>query len=498
MKDRMPRHLTHFRSAAGRWLGAIVIAGCLPQEMPATPPAAVGDSPPLAAEQPGRLLDGKQLYSFRAQDAELKTALGLFARANRLNVVPDQDVDGRLTVDIQGLPLAEAMSALLLANDCTWRQQGDLILVQAAETKLFRLNYLRLIRKGTGNSSATLASNGGSGGAGGGTGSGAGSGSAGGGGGQGGSVINVQQDNSIDFWKELREELSHLLTERGKQSLAINMTAGIIQVTDRPTALRRVASYLEGMEQTVHRQVSIEAKLYDVILNDQFQLGVDWQHAVQSFGGKLTMAGTPSLLSAGGAFDLKPNAFSAGFQNDNTKILLQALKEQGEVRVISKPTIRTLNNQTALIKVGAETPFFTRNSVFLPGNTAGATTTIQEDQVTTVTVGTVLAITPQVAPDDWITLDISPVLTSLVETRLSPSRTTTAPVLDIKQASTLIRVRSGETAVMGGLIQNESSQTTRKVPLLGDIPLLGKLFQGKVEGNRRRELIIFVTPKLVD
>lgn len=497
MKDRMPRYLPRFRSAASRWLGATVIAGCLGQEMRATPSSAAGDGPPAAAETPGRQLDGKQLYSFRAQDAELKTALGLFARANRLNVVPDQDVDGRLTVDIQGLPLAEAMSALLLANDCTWRQQGDLILVHAAETKLFRLNYLRLIRKGTGNSSATLASNGGSGGSGG-AGSAGGSGPAAGGGGQGGSVINVQQDNAIDFWKELREELSHLLTERGKQSLAINMTAGIIQVTDRPTALRRVASYLEGMEQTVHRQVSIEAKLYDVILNDQFQLGVDWQHAVQSFGGKLTMGGAPSLLSAGGAFDLKPSAFSAGFQNDNTKILLQALKEQGEVRVISKPTIRTLNNQTALIKVGAETPFFTRNSVFLPGNTAGSTTTIQEDQVSTVTVGTVLAITPQVAPDDWITLDISAVLTSLVETRLSPSRTTTAPVLDIKQASTLIRVRSGETAVMGGLIQNESSQTTRKVPLLGDIPLLGKIFQGRVEGNRRRELIIFVTPKLVE
>jgi MSHA type pilus biogenesis protein MshL len=482
--------------AANRWLFAVFFAGQLALgrgaelQSPTAVPVPSLPPPGLAEQQ----MAGKQLFSFRAQDVELKTALALFARANRLNVIPDHDVSGRVTIDIQNLPLTNALSALLLASDCAWSQQGELILVQAAETKLFRLNYLRLTRKGTGSSSATLASGAGSGGGGGG-----GAGAAGaGGGGQGGSAINLQQDNFVDFWKELREELMQLLTERGKQTLAINMTAGIIQVTDRPTALRRVASYLEGMEKTVHRQVNIEAKLYDVILNDQFQLGVDWQHAAQTYGGKLTVAGAPSLLTAGGGFDLKPSAFSAGFQNDNTKVLLQALKEQGEVRVISKPSIRTLNNQTALIKVGAETPFFTRNSVFLPGSTSGSTTTIQEDQVTTVTVGTVLAITPQIAPDDWITLDISPVLTSLVETRLSPSRTTTAPVLDIKQASTLIRVRSGETIVMGGLIQNETSEINRKVPLIGDIPLLGKLFQGRVNSSRRRELVMFITAQLVD
>jgi len=311
-------------------------------------------------------------------------------------------------------------------------------------------------------------------------------------------MINVQQDNAVDFWKELKEELQHVLTERGKGSLAVNMTAGMIQVTDRPSALRRVARYLEGMEKTVHRQVNIEAKLYDVILNDQFQLGVDWQHMAKAYGGSMTFGGAPGVLTPGGGFDLKPASLSGGFQNDNTAVAVKALKEQGEVRVISKPSIRTLNNQTALIKVGSETPFFTRNSVFLPGNAAGSTTTIQEDQVNTVTVGTVLAITPQVASDDWITLDISPVLTSLVETRLSPSRTTTAPVLDIKQASTLIRIRSGETAVMGGLIQNDATKTTRSIPLLADIPLLGRLFQGDMRGNRKRELIIFVTPTLVD
>ena len=97
-----------------------------------------------------------------------------------------------------------------------------------------------------------------------------------------------------------------------------------------------------------------------------------------------------------------------------------------------------------------------------------------------------------------MTLDISPVLTSLVETRISPSENTTAPVLDIKQASTLVRVRSGTTIVLGGLMQDEDATTTRKVPLVGDVPLLGYLFRGKVHYKAKKELVISITPTIVE
>jgi type II secretory pathway component GspD/PulD (secretin) len=183
------------------------------------------------------------------------------------------------------------------------------------------------------------------------------------------------------------------------------------------------------------------------------------------------------------------------FQNENSKVVVQALQEQGEVRVISKPRIRTLNNQTALIKVGTEMPFFQNVSTIVPGGTAtGASAVIEQDTVSTVTVGTILALTPQVSDDEWITLDVSPVLTSLLETKVSPNRSTTAPVLDIKQASSLVRVRSGSTIVMGGLIQTESARSRRKIPGFGDIPWLGRLFQGDFDARRKKELVIFITP----
>jgi type II secretory pathway component GspD/PulD (secretin) len=154
-----------------------------------------------------------------------------------------------------------------------------------------------------------------------------------------------------------------------------------------------------------------------------------------------------------------------------------------------------LNNQTALIKVGSELPFFSQTVIQFQSQSGPSTTS--GDQVTTVTVGTILSITPQISEDGWITMDISPVLTSLDGILSSPSGTATAPQLNTKQASTLVRVRDGSTVILGGLIRTENAKSERKVPLLGDIPLLGKLFTGTFSAKLKTELVIFVTPTIV-
>jgi MSHA type pilus biogenesis protein MshL len=463
---------------------------------------------------------GKILYSFRATDLDLKAALALFARANGLNIVPDPDVTGQITLDVRDLPLEQIMIALLDAHDFAWTEEKGLIRVRAYETRLFTIDYLRLTRKGTGQSSAMLASNSGSGSGAGGTGGGGMGGAGGGGGGGGGmggggmggggmggaggagggnaSAVNLSQDNSVEFWKELKEELTKILTQKGKDSLAINMTAGIIQVTDRPAALRRLGEYIDSLQGNVQRQVDIEAKLYDVTLNDQFQFGINWARVASDAGNAALFSGSPMIAgsSAAGGYSLKESAFTFLFTNKNTRVLLEALQVQGEVRVISKPRVRTLNNQTALIKVGTEQPFFSHSTTYLPGVSGTGTTTLDQDVVTTITVGTILAITPQVSSNNWITLDVSPVLTSLTGTAETRSGTT-APILDIKQASTLVRVQDGNTVVMGGLIQDEHAKVVRKIPLLADIPVFGKLFQGKVDIKAKKELVMFITPTII-
>ena len=241
---------------------------------------------------------GKTLYSFEADQTELKSALAMFARANNLNIVPDNDVIGTVTLSLHDLPLEQVMRAMLEAADYSWQEEGGLIRVRNVETRTFAVDYLRLTRTGIGLSSALLASGSSSGGMGGGMGGGGG-GSGGGGGGQSGgsgsqggvgygsSSINLTANNPVDFWKELKTELAAILTEKGKQSMAMNMTAGLVEITDRPSVLRKVERYLKGVDKSIHRQVDIDVKLYSVTLNNAFQFGIDWVHVAEAYGGAL-------------------------------------------------------------------------------------------------------------------------------------------------------------------------------------------------------------------
>ena len=470
------------------------------------------EAPPVQEPFPDNARD-KTLYSFRAENLDIQSALAIFARANKLNIVPDRDVSGPVTVEIQDLPLERVMQALLEAHDYSWTDEGGLIRVRSTETRTFLVDYLRMSREGTGTSVVTLSS-GASGGQGGGAGGGAGGGGGGGGfggggsgggsgggagGGAGGSIsgssMNLNLKNQIEFWTELEEELGMLLTGGGKSRLAVDMTAGVIQVTDRPSAIRNIETFLSHLTDAITRQVDIEAKLYDVTLNDQFQFGIDWQHIIKSQGGNILLGGFPMVTSPSGQFQLKESSLTLAFANDNTQAILEALQEQGEVTVVSQPRLRTLNNQTAIMKVGRDEPFFNQVSQFITSD--GGTISQSGDTLSIITVGTVLAITPQISTNGWISLDISPAITSLVETRTSPSGFSSAPVLDIKQTSTIVRVRDGQTIVMGGLIQTSTAENLRKIPLLGDIPMLGKLFRGQFSAKEKKELVIFLTPRIV-
>jgi MSHA biogenesis protein MshL len=323
-----------------------------------------------------------------------------------------------------------------------------------------------------------------------------------------------------------------LLTPAGRSSLAINPTAGIIQVSDRPSALERVAKYLQAVGDNVHRQVELDAKLYDVTLNNQFQFGIDWVQLAKVYGGELAVGASTLPVAVGGSQLLDStlngvnqvgtigttasttpgaNLTPLVYQNFNTAAAVNALQQQGTVDVISTPRIRTLNNQTALIKVGEDVPFFNTSTTIVPGITTGTSTLEQQTIVNSITVGTILSITPQISENGWISLDISPVLTTLKAVVSSASSLgqggssgnaggsgATAPDLDTKQASTIVRVRDGTTVVIGGLIQTEDAKNDTKVPLLGDIPVLGKLFTGTFRYHQRKELVIFVTPHIVD
>ncbi|HQU29336.1 MAG TPA: secretin N-terminal domain-containing protein, partial [Nitrospirales bacterium] len=409
------------------------------------------------------------LYSFRAQDLPVIDALALFARSNHLNIVAGPEITGTITVDFHHLPLEQAMSAILEAHGYYWEHNQNLIQVRQFKTKTLNVDYIRLVRSGTGQNRAQLSSGS--------------SGGSGGGASQDTGQITVNQEDEIKFWEELEMQIKTLMSEEGR--LVVNRLSGTIQITDRYKRVDEIDDFLKSVHQALYRQVEIEVRIYEVALDDQYSLGIDWSRI--NFDGTNGAIAIANIVTAPfGGFIAKAATTTISFEDGSFDGVLEALEEQGDVRVVSQPRVVTMNNQPALVKVATDQPFF---SSTVAQGTAGNGNIVTE-QVRSVTVGLVLSVTPQISEDGWIMLDVTPILSRLRGIEKSPGALkggeggSTAPVLDVKQSSGLVRLKDGEMVIIGGLIQEESSETERKIPLLGDIPYLGRLFKGTYTAKR--------------
>lgn len=454
--------------------------------LPPIPLAARLALPPLASPQRDRL--AQRVFSFEARNVDVRAALAMFARAYRLNVVPDPDVHGRVSVSFHDLPLREAMDALLAGLDLSWEREGEIIRVHAWETRTFAINYIRLVRSAAGASeaSATTGTQGEQGNA-----------------NQASGAIRISQEDTVRFWDELEKQLARLVSKEGR--FVVNRMAGIVQVTERHSRMRRIEEFLTRIARAVARQVLIEVKIVEVELNNSRQLGIDWSRVNPgTLGTRITFTLQNVVQAlAGGAIVPDPSmTLRVGRitpRGGDINAVIQALAEQGKVRVISQPRVRTLNNQPAMIKVGVDRTFFRREQSTTTGT---ATTTAFTDVPEVVTEGIVLTITPQIADDGSIIMDISPVITriaNVTEVRDAQGAVVaSAPNVEVRQASSIVRARDGSTIVLGGLIQTTRSTVDRGVPLLKDLPLLGAFFRSTARVQKRTELVIFITPHLVD
>jgi MSHA biogenesis protein MshL len=472
-----------------------VLAGLMPLAVAqdAAAPAGPIGSLPAAAEVTVAIPDA--IFSFRADNVPIKQALALFARANRLNIVPDLDVEGNVTVEFQELPLELAMGALLEASGYYFTRENNLLRVRNRETRLFQIDYIQMTRAGQGSNAVQISSGGGSSGGGGSGGAPAG------GTGNEGSTMTVTNTSTINFWGDLGEQLKSLVSPTG--SYTINSLAGTVLVRDSHRNIDMISRFIDSVTASVVRQIDLEVEIYEVTLNTKNQLGINWSYISDSLDSSLnTVPGVLGLGSGGGLIVQTPSFGSVPgepgirvqHQRGNLSAVVDALKQQGNLKIVSKPRLRTLNNQPAVVRVGQDLPVFVRQVTQSPGNPPVITT---NETIQTITVGTVLSITPQVSADGLITLDITPAVSRLVRTETSATGQTNAPVIDIRQASSIVRIRDGATIVMGGLVQDGSTTTHRKIPLLGDIPLLGKAFSGEYTSEERTELVFFLTPRII-
>jgi MSHA type pilus biogenesis protein MshL len=468
----------------------------------------------IAKKKPrgGSRASGDILYSFTAKDMEITDALALFARLNDLNIVPNPEVTGTITVDFRGLNLDKALEAILEAKGYFAEEEGGLIRVKGLETRYYVLDYLRVQRQGQVQTQADISNianaGGGSVGGSGGGGGGGGGGSGGGGGASAEGTVTIQSQDTIDIWKDIEKQLREQLSAEGK--LSINSMAGTVIITDRRAKIREFDEYFKLLKGTIYRQVDLSMKIMDVELNNLFEAGINWER-VAAFvaetsvvaAGNMTGVAIPATILT----TLTPATLSVVRGGNQINAVLQALAQQGKLNVISQPRIRTLNHMTALIKVVQETPFFISQSNVLQSQSGNAQG--NNVAVNTVSTGTVLSITPQVSQDDKVQLDIQPVVSTLrstsefvqtvTTTNNTPVTTTnaTAPVIDVKQAASVVRVNDQDTIIMGGLIQEQDVKNKEWIPVLGDIPGIGYLFTGVAEAKVRKELVLFVTPTIV-
>ncbi len=437
----------------------------------------------------------------RFEKTPLPAALRALGRTGKTMIQTEPGITGEITVDLAGGTLRAALTALLDPAGLFFEETPSGIVVRQRKTVLYAIDYPQLTRSGSGSASITLGgATGGSGGnfngtqhvapqqqqnlANGNTASDA-------------TQVSISQENQNTFWTNLEAELRTMLKEG--DSLVLNRFSGVAQITAPVKRHETMRAFIELVNRRITQQVEIEARLVEVTLRDEQKLGVDWDLAATTLDGVRVQARSPLDVAGVGGALLGANTFAATLGFGRTSAVIQALKQQGEVKTVAQPRLRALNNQTAFIKVGEDRPFFRlQQSTTLqqPGATTAFNQTQENFSVSTITIGTILAVTPQIDGDRMITLDVLPAITRLQAIVTSPDGRQTAPVTEVKQASTIVRLRDGETAIIGGLISEETGKNERRVPLLGKLPVVGTAFRSRANLRNRTELVIFLTPRL--
>jgi MSHA biogenesis protein MshL len=483
-----------------------------------------------------------RFFSIYARDSNIQDVLLAFSRDSELNIVIDPDLNGKVTIDLKRVTLKEALGAILSPLGWTYAIDGKLIKILRSqmETRLFTLNYIATKRSGKREVYASTST----------------------GGGLQTSTLPGQQTalspggartgytdlisvDEMDLWREIQKGLENLIfgfveekteetvSERGPEKqkapwtkvdtkgrkLVINKSTGVIMVTDYPTTLNKVASYLETVEGSSQRQVTIQAKIMEVILSDDHKEGINWKvieglpRSINAAWGLTDKAGTTGFpggtagfltgtgtgtgvgsIATPGIFKIAPygGIFALGAAGTEVALsdIMQAIAEQGDLKILSSPTISTLNNQKAVIRVGNQDVFF------ITGAVATQTTVTQIIQPMTIDIGILLDVTPQIAEDGTIIMNIHPSITDKTGEKTTPDGKSTFPLLSVRETDTTVRVRDGQTIIIAGLMQEKTIENYTGVPVLHSIPILGGLFRYKTGTKTNSELVIMITPTL--
>ncbi len=500
-----------------------VVCGCVTPRMTEVSETIVLKEPPQIQVQAARPEQPKieefpkekekGRFSISVRDTDIRDVFLLLSKDSGVNIIADMEVKGKISIDFTELDLNSALYAITRQLGYTFRMDRGFVRVSKPmlETRSFKINYVTGKRTSTSTMNAAISEGDNTGGATTGRstninisttpstsyGTQATSSTA-----QGN--VNITTSGTSDFWKEMRRGLDVIIfgdakggsdseggysrgDEKTGRKLVISELAGIVHVTDYSDNMERIENFLNDVEKAVRKQVMIQAHVVEISLNDGYKFGIDWE--------LLTGSGTGSkgeLFSFSQNLVITPatGLFQIDLSNKKIDALLDAMKEQGQVNVLSSPKVSTMNNQKAVIKLTTKEVSWVTNSYLNADGTLVLTyTSPQIDEV-----GLFLDVTPQIDDEGIITMQIHPSVSEKIKDSISPDGKSTKPIIDVREVDTMIKVRNGQTIVIAGLITDKINDSTKRVPVLGDIPVLGNLFKQTVQEKRKSELVILMTP----
>ena len=513
----------------------------------AAPPEAVASAllPPVA-QLSNQLPKARQALDERFNVAFNNVPAQQFYRSivagTRFNMLVHPDVSGNISANLKDVTLFEALDAVRELYGYDYKVEGTTIFIKplTVQTRMFQVNYLAGVRKGTSNlrvSSTSISNATSQNSSSGNNNPVPGNNQAPGMQSQVQDSSNVSTSSSSDFWLELKTALEAIVgAGKDGHSVIISPQSGVIVIRALPDQLRNVEQYLKASQVAVERQVILEAKILEVELNGSFQSGINWA-SFASFRGShdnrvstgfvapgTTLAPLPfsggqpsSLVTTGTAAIAASSGFSLGaasqaagslfglaLQTSNFAALITFLESQGTVHVLSSPRIATLNNQKAVLKIGTDEFFVTGVSTTTNTNATGVGSTSPSVSLQPFFSGVVLDVTPQIDDHGNIILHVHPSV-SQVSTVTKSVDLGSAGNLNLPLASSstsemdsMVRGQDGRVVAIGGLMRQSTTSDTSQVPGAGGLPVIGALFRNTGNVSQKRELVVLIKPTIVE
>ena len=315
----------------------------------------------------------------------------------------------------------------------------------------------------------------------------------------------IQTLSKTDFWSGLNRALIEIVGgEENGRFVMTNPQSGLVVVKAMPRELNAVRDFLSKSELSVKRQVVLETKILEVTLNDGFEAGINWgaisgQISLQQFNTAEDDALDSVIFEGEGVTE---SIISSVINITDITNLLFLLEQQGSVQVLSSPRVSTVNNQKAIIRVGSD-EFFVTGISNTTTSSAGSIVTTPQVELDSFFSGISLDVTPQISEDGDVILHIHPLVSNvqdqIKEINISgESFSLPLALRDVRESDSIVKARSGQVVVLGGLMQETTSKVNTKRPFLGDIPVLNALFKAKQKSLQKTELVILMKPLVVE